>query len=226
MLDAAAAPETCGRIARARTSPPRQRQQLHDLALRGTHALRYRGAGTLEFLMAEDGRLYFMEMNTRIQVEHPVTEVTAGVDLVAWQLRVAAREPLTLPERPRTMNGHAIECRITAEDPDAGFAPSLGTVTQYIPPGGPGVRVDSHLYAGYRVPPFYDSLLGKIIVWSETRDEALDRMARALEETVIEGVATTVPFHLRLLRDARFRRGQVHTRFVENLLGPDEASGD
>jgi len=204
----------------------KQRQQLHDLALRGTHALRYRGAGTLEFLMAEDGRLYFMEMNTRIQVEHPVTEVTAEVDLVAWQLRVAAREPLTLPERPRTMNRHAIECRITAEDPDAGFAPSLGTVTHYIPPGGPGVRVDSHLYSGYRVPPYYDSLLGKIIVWSETRDGALDRMARALEETVIEGIATTVPFHLRLLRDARFRRGQVHTRFVENLLGATEASAD
>jgi len=200
----------------------RQRQQLFDFALKGTHALRYRGAGTLEFLMSEDGRLYFMEMNTRIQVEHPVTEVTANVDLVAWQLRIAAREPLTLPERPRTMNVHAIECRITAEDPDANFAPSLGTVTQYVPPGGPGVRVDSHLYPGYRVPPYYDSLLGKIIVWGETRDEALDRMARALEETVIEGIATTVPFHLRLLRDARFRKGQVHTRFVENLLN----SGD
>jgi len=204
---------------------PRQRQQLYDLALKGTHVLKYRGAGTLEFLLAADGKFYFMEMNTRIQVEHPVTEMTAGVDLVAWQLRIAAHEPLTLPDRPRTISGHAIECRITAEDPDANFAPSIGTITQYVPSGGPNVRVDSHLYSGYRVPPFYDSLLGKVIVWGETREEALDRMARALEETTIEGVKTSIPFHLRLLRDARFRRGEVHTRFVEQLLGPDAQSG-
>ena len=203
---------------------PKQRQQLYDIALKGTHALRYRGAGTLEFLLGADGKFYFMEMNTRIQVEHPVTEMTAGVDLVAWQLRIAAREPLTLPDRPRSISGHAIECRVTAEDPDANFAPSIGTVTQYIPPGGPNVRMDSHLYSGYRVPPFYDSLLGKVIVWGETREEALDRMARALEETIVEGVKTSIPFHLRLLRDARFRRGEVHTRFVEQFLGPDAST--
>ncbi len=199
----------------------RQRQSLWDMALKGTKDLKYRGAGTLEFLMDSEGRFYFMEMNTRIQVEHPVSEMVTGLDLVAWQLRIAAGEPLTLPERPRTMHGHAIECRITAEDPDRGFAPSVGTITEYIPSGGPGVRVDSHLYTGYRVPPFYDSLLGKVIVWGETRDEALDRMRRALEETVISGIATSVPFHLRILRDARFRAGDVHTRFVEQLLSGD-----
>ncbi len=160
---------------------------------KGTQEIKYRGAGTLEFLMDGEGRFYFMEMNTRIQVEHPVSEAVTGVDLVAWQLRIAAGEPLTLPERPRTMNGHAIECRITAEDPDRGFAPSLGTITEYIPPGGFGVRVDSHLYGGYRVPPFYDSLLGKVIVWAETRDEAIDRMRRALEETVIGGSPRPFP---------------------------------
>ena len=196
----------------------KQRAHLWDVALRGTQQIKYRGAGTLEFLMDSDGRFYFMEMNTRIQVEHPVTEMVTGVDLVAWQLRVAAGEPLTLPERPRTMAGHAIECRITAEDPDKGFAPSLGTIAQYIPPGGPGVRMDSHLYTGYRVPPFYDSLVGKVIVLAETREEALDRMRRALEETVVTGVATTIPFHLRILRDARFRRGEMHTRLVEHML--------
>jgi acetyl-CoA carboxylase biotin carboxylase subunit len=150
--------------------------------------------------------------------------MVTATDLVAWQLRIAAGETLTLPERPRTMAGHAIECRITAEDPDRGFAPSLGTVTQYVPPGGPGVRMDSHLYTGYRVPPFYDSLLGKVIVWADTREEALNRMRRALEETVITGVATTIPFHLRILRDARFRRGEVHTRFVEQMMGGDETA--
>lgn len=202
----------------------KQRQSLWDMALKGTKDLKYRGAGTLEFLMDNEGRFYFMEMNTRIQVEHPVSEMVTGVDLVAWQLHIAAGEPLTLPERPRTMNGHAIECRITAEDPDRAFAPSLGTISEYIPPGGPGVRVDSHLYGGYRVPPFYDSLMGKVIVWSETREEALDRMRRALEETVISGIATTVPLHLRILRDARFRRGEVHTRFLEQLLSGGDGS--
>ncbi len=199
----------------------KQRQQLYDVVLRGMHGLRYRGAGTLEFLMDADGRFYFMEMNTRIQVEHPVTEIVAGVDLVGWQLRIAQGKPLTLPDRPRTIDVHAIECRITAEDPDRGFAPSLGTIAQYVAPGGIGVRVDSHLYTGYRIPPFYDSLLGKVIVWGDNREDALNRMERALEETVIEGIATTIPLHLRLLRDARFRRGEVHTRFVEQLLGSD-----
>ena len=202
----------------------RPRQSLWDMALKGTKDLKYRGAGTLEFLMDGDGRFYFMEMNTRIQVEHPISEMVTDIDLVAWQLRIAAGEPLTLPERPRTMKGHAIECRITAEDPDRGFAPSIGTVAEYVAPGGYGVRMDSHLYAGYRVPPFYDSLLGKVIVWADTREEALDRMRRALEETVITGIATTIPFHLRILRDARFRRGEVHTRFVEQLLSRGEGS--
>jgi acetyl-CoA carboxylase biotin carboxylase subunit len=197
----------------------RQRHTLWDIALKGTQQIKYRGAGTLEFLMDGDGRFYFMEMNTRIQVEHPVTEMVTATDLVAWQLHIAAGKPLTLPERPRTIAGHAIECRITAEDPDRGFAPSLGTIAQYVPPGGPGVRMDSHLYAGYRVPPFYDSLLGKAIVWAETREAALDRMRRALEETVITGVATSIPFHLRILRDGRFRRGEVHTRLVEQIMG-------
>ena len=159
-----------------------------------------------------------MEMNTRIQVEHPVTEMTTGLDLVAWQIRIAAGARLTLTERDREPRGHAIECRITAEDATNDFAPSVGTVETYVAPGGPGVRVDSHLYAGYSVPPYYDSLLGKIIAWGRDRDEAAARMERALTETVITGVPQTVSFLRSIVADDQFRAATYDTGFVSRVV--------
>lgn len=198
--------------------PSRVRSGLHKAAARLAKVMDYHGVGTFEFLLAPDGEFFFIEANTRIQVEHPVTEMTTGYDLVVWQIRVAAGEHLTIDQRNTEPRGHAIECRVNAEDASRGFAPSTGLIDGYLAPGGPGVRVDSHLYTGYTVPPDYDSLLGKIIVWGETREAAIDRMRRALSETVISGVETTVPFHLRLLRHPQFREGVVHTRFVEEVL--------
>jgi acetyl-CoA carboxylase biotin carboxylase subunit len=160
-----------------------------------------------------------MEKNTRIQVEHPVTEVITGVDLVKAQLRIASGEPLAMRQEDVHLRGHAIECRINAEDHAANFAPCPGRVAHYRAPGGPGVRVDSHLESGYDVPPFYDSLLAKVICWGLDRDEALQRMMRALSEMQIDGVKTTVPFHLQLLAHDRFRAGDVNTRFVHDVLG-------
>jgi acetyl-CoA carboxylase biotin carboxylase subunit len=177
----------------------------------------YETAGTVEFLVDEAGNFYFIEMNTRIQVEHPVTEMVTGIDLIREQIRVAAGEPLGFrPEEVRA-SGHAIECRINAEDPDT-FVPSAGRITAWRPPGGFGVRVDSHLMAPYTVPPFYDSLLAKIIVRGEDRGEALDRMRRALSETVIEGVKTTIPFHLKLLSDPTFLRSGYRLSRLEQSL--------
>jgi acetyl-CoA carboxylase, biotin carboxylase subunit len=164
-----------------------------------------------------------MEMNTRIQVEHPVTEITTGIDLVVWQIRIAAGERLTLTEPDCEPRGHAIECRITAEDADRDFAPSVGTINLYVAPGGPGVRVDSHVYAGYKIPPYYDSLLGKIIVWGRDRDEAVARMGRALTETVITGVPQTVPFLRQVMEDEAFRAGTYDTSFIRGLS--DHAPG-
>jgi acetyl-CoA carboxylase biotin carboxylase subunit len=170
-----------------------------------------------------------MEMNTRIQVEHPVTEIVTGIDLVAWQIRIAAGQRLTLQERDCEPRGHAIEVRITAEDAAADFAPGVGTVETYVPPGGPGVRVDSHLYAGYTVPPHYDSLLAKIVVWGRDRADAVQRLDRALAETVITGLPQTVAFHRRLAGDEAFRRAELHTGFIAEhagrLLAP-AAEGD
>ena len=156
-----------------------------------------------------------MEMNTRLQVEHPVTEMITNTDLVREQIRIAAGLPLQLEQDEIQFRGHAIECRITAEDSDNDFRPQTGVVEQYLPPGGPGVRVDSHLYAGYSVPPHYDSLLAKLIVWADTREAAIARMQRALDEFVIEGIVTTIPFHQRLLRHEGFIRGETHTRFLQ-----------
>jgi len=195
--------------------PRKTRDALLRAAVRGAKAAHYTGAGTLEFLLDREGHFFFMEMNTRIQVEHPVTEAVTGLDLVAWQIKIAAGQKLTIDDRATEPVGHSIECRITAEDAAADFAPSVGTVETYVAPGGPGVRVDSHLYAGYAIPPYYDSLLGKIIVWGRDRTEAIARMERALAETVITGVAHTVPFHRRLLDDAAFRDADVHTGFIE-----------
>jgi acetyl-CoA carboxylase biotin carboxylase subunit len=194
--------------------PRKTREALLRAAVKGAKAAGYTTAGTLEFLLAPDGQFSFMEMNTRIQVEHPVTEMTTGIDLVAWQIRIAAGQRLTLTQRDCEPRGHAIECRITAEDAASDFAPSVGTVETYVAPGGPGVRVDSHLYAGYSVPPYYDSLLGKLIVCGADRDEAAARMERALTETVITGVPQTVSFLRRIVAGEAFRHGAYDTGFI------------
>ncbi len=184
----------------------------------------YIGAGTLEFLLDTDGRFYFMEMNTRIQVEHPVTEMVTSFDLVKEQIRVAAGEPISFQGDGRRLRGHAIECRINAEDPYRNFQPSPGLITAYHPPGGPGVRVDTHVYAGYTVPPYYDSLLAKVIVHGNDRTEALSRMGQALDSFILEGVTTTIPFLARVIRHPDFVAGEVDTRFLERepqLFRPD-----
>jgi acetyl-CoA carboxylase biotin carboxylase subunit len=195
--------------------PPELRAEIGQKAVDAVVHVGYRNAGTLEFLVDEQNRYYFMEMNTRLQVEHPVTELVTSTDLVKEQIRIAAGLPLQLKQEAITFRGHAIECRITAEDADADFRPQTGTVEKYLPPGGPGVRVDSHLYAGYEVPPHYDSLLAKLIVWDETRELAIARMQRALDEYQIEGLATTIPFHKRLLRHPGFISGDTYTRFLQ-----------
>lgn len=184
-------------------------------AIQAVQEVGYRNAGTLEFLVDEQNRYYFMEMNTRLQVEHPVTEMVTSLDLVKEQIRIAAGMPLRIRQENVQLRGHAIECRITAEDADADFRPQTGVVEQYLPPGGPGVRVDSHLYTGYEVPPHYDSLLAKLIVWGENRNEAITRMQRALDEFVIEGLTTTIPFHQRLLKHEGFISGDTYTRFLQ-----------
>jgi len=204
----------------------RTREALLRAAVKGARAAGYSNAGTLEFLLDRDGHFYFMEMNTRIQVEHPVTEAVTGIDLVAWQIRIAAGQRLSIEDREIEPKGHAIEVRITAEDAAASFLPGVGTVETYVGPGGPGIRVDSHLYAGYLVPPHYDSLLGKVIAWGRNREEAAARLERALAETVITGLPQTVPFLRRLVADEAFRRAELHTGFLadhlDRLLPPAE----
>jgi acetyl-CoA carboxylase biotin carboxylase subunit len=194
------------------------RGAMGEAALRGTQVIGYANAGTIEFLLGPDRRFYFMEMNTRIQVEHPVTELITGVDLVKWQLRVAAGERLTLAQKDVRIRGHAVECRINAEDPARDFLPSAGEVEFFLPPGGPGVRIDTHLYAGYTPPGVYDSLLAKVITWGEDRAEALARMRRALSECIITGVTTTMPFQLELLSDPVFERGEFDLGFLPSLM--------
>ena len=194
------------------------RENLLKMAVKGARAAGHTSAGTLEFLLDAEGRFYFMEMNTRIQVEHPITEETSRIDLLAWQIRVAAGERIAFKEDDLRPQGHSIECRITAEDAANDFMPAVGTVETYVAPGGPGVRVDSHLFGGYAIPPNYDSLLGKIIVWGKNRDEAIARMERALRETIITGVTNTIPFHSRIIADDAFKRGEVHTGFIPEFL--------
>jgi len=193
------------------------REEMGAAAVRAAEAIDYVGAGTVEFLLDEDGSFYFMEMNTRIQVEHPVTEATTGLDLVKEQIRVAAGEPLSFPQGPVEHRGHAIEFRVNAEDPERNFAPSPGLVKTFHSPGGPGVRLDTHVYAGYTIPPHYDSLLAKLIVWGNSRAEALVRGRKALESFVIEGVQTTIPFLAEITRDPQFARGEVDTRFLDGF---------
>jgi acetyl-CoA carboxylase biotin carboxylase subunit len=200
---------------------PKLREAIGEAAVRLCRHVGYTSAGTVECMLdpASD-EFYFMEMNTRIQVEHPVTEMVSGLDLVKAQLRIADGEGLPMRQQDVRLHGHAIECRINAEDPERDFAPSPGVIRSFSPPGGAGVRVDSHLFSGYRVPPHYDSLLAKVICWGVDRAEAIARMRRALDELVIDGVATTSGFHRRLLASEDFRAGRVHTRFVQDELLP------
>jgi len=196
------------------------RNEICDAALRLCKSVGYSNAGTVEFICDLDSMTYFfIEMNTRIQVEHPVTEMITGVDLVKQQLRIAAGEPLTIRQNEIRFEGHAIECRLNAEDHQQSFKPSPGVVTTFLPPGGPGVRVDSHLKSGYLIPPYYDSLVAKLICWGRDREEARVRTARALREFQIEGVHTTVPFHQRLVEHPDFCSGSINTRFVHDVLG-------
>ncbi len=197
---------------------PELRARMGDAAVRAAAGISYVGAGTVEFLLDQQGRFYFIEMNTRIQVEHPVTEVTTGYDLVKEQIRVAAGEPLSMPQTETCLRGHAIEFRINAEDPDRGFAPSPGQIVTFHPPGGPGVRLDTHVYAGYRVPPYYDSLLAKLIVHGNSREEALVRGRNALSTFVVEGISTTIDFLGRIVRSEDFWEGRVDTSFVERMM--------
>ena len=201
-----------------------QRRKVGDLAVEGARSIGYLNAGTMEFLFDQDGSFYFMEMNTRIQVEHPVTEEVTGLDLVKEQIRVAAGEKLSLAQEDVEWRGHAIECRINAEDHEHAFRPSPGTITYFYKPGGPGLRLDSHAYAGYTVPPYYDSMIGKLIAHGKDRPEAMRRMEIALEEMIIEGIQTTLPFHQIALRHPRFQAGDLDTHFVEELLKPEPAT--
>ncbi len=202
--------------------PPLLRERtlatLTRAAVRAAQSIHYTSAGTVEFLVDKGENVYFMEMNTRIQVEHPVTEMVTGLDLVKEQIRIAAGERLDFSQRDVAWHGHALECRINAEDPRADFRPSAGTIVTFFPPGGPGIRVDTHGYAGYTIPPHYDSLIAKVIAWGQEREEAILRMRRALTEFEITGIATTIPFHLRVLDNGFFRRGEVYTNFVQRRI--------
>ena len=193
----------------------KMRDQMNEAAIRGAQKAGYNSAGTIEFLMDETGNYYFMEMNTRIQVEHPVTEEVLDIDLIKEQIEIAAGKKIDENLKKYKLRGHAIECRINAEDPAQGFRPSPGTITSFHTPGGVGVRVDTHAYAQYMIPPFYDSLIAKLITHGKNRSEAIERMVRALDEFVVEGVATTIPLHKAILENERFRSGDFNTKFLE-----------
>ncbi len=195
---------------------PEQRQAIGERCAKACREMRYRGAGTFEFLY-ENKEFYFIEMNTRMQVEHPVTELITGIDIVKQQLDIAAGNKLTLKQSDIKITGHAIECRINAEDPRT-FLPSPGTISHFHAPGGPGIRVDSHIYSGYKVPPYYDSLIAKIIAYGENREIALARMREALEETVIEGIKTNISLHQDILRGNPFKKGGVNIHYLEQWL--------
>lgn len=198
---------------------PNQRAKIGEAAVRAAKAVGYMNAGTVEFLLDAKGRFYFMEMNTRVQVEHPVTEAVTGVDILKEQLRIASGEKLEISQKQVKIKGHSIECRITAEDPDRGFTPSSGRIEGLILPGGFGVRVDTHMYPGYEIPPYYDSLLGKLIVWGATREEAIDRMTRCLSEFKIDGLKTNIPYHVKIMANACYQRGELSTSFIKRCMG-------
>ncbi|MDH4128938.1 MAG: acetyl-CoA carboxylase biotin carboxylase subunit [Spirochaetota bacterium] len=193
------------------------REKMGEIAVKGAKAVNYVGAGTIEFLMDSKNNFYFMEMNTRIQVEHPVTEFVTGIDLIKEQIRIADGGKLKIKQEDVVFRGHSIECRINAENPHKNFTPSTGKVKYYHIPGGFGVRVDSHLYAEYEIPPYYDSLLAKLIVWGRDRKEAINKMLRSLNEFIIEGVDTTIPFHKKVMTDDNFVKGEYSTHFIENF---------
>jgi len=197
------------------------RKKMGDMAIALARAVRYRNAGTIEFLMDVDRSFYFMEMNTRVQVEHPVTEMVTGVDIVKEQIRVAAGQTLSFTQEQITVRGHSIECRVNAECPEK-FTPSPGTITAFNPPGGPGVRVDTAAYTQYVIPPYYDSMIAKLIVHADTREEAIMRMKRALDEFIIEGVKTTIPMHKKILADEDFQQGNISTKFMERYHSPSK----
>ena len=194
------------------------RRKMGEAAVRAAQSINYVGAGTVEFLVAQDGSFYFMEMNTRIQVEHPVTEMVTGVDLIAEQIRAAQGDRLSFTQEDIVLRGHAIECRVNAEDPDHNFRPNPGRISGYLAPGGLGVRMDSHVYTDYEIPPYYDSLIGKLIVWGPNRTTAIRRMRRALRECAITGLPTTIGFHQKVLEHPKFLAGEVYTNFVATMM--------
>ncbi|MFP4661893.1 MAG: acetyl-CoA carboxylase biotin carboxylase subunit [Halanaerobiales bacterium] len=198
------------------------REKMGKTAVKVAESVDYANAGTVEFLLDRDNNFYFIEMNTRIQVEHPITEMITGIDIIKEQIRVAAGEKLQFKQEDIEINGVAIECRINAEDPDKNFMPSPGKLESYIVPGGPGIRIDGGVYPEYFIPPHYDSMIAKLIVWEEDREKALARMERALSEFYIEGVKTTIPFHLKILNNAHFRKGDYHTNFIHRRLEADK----
>jgi len=198
------------------------RQKMGQLAVKAAKAANYYSAGTVEFLVDKHKNFYFIEMNTRIQVEHPVTEMITGIDIVKEQIKIAAGEKLTIKQEDVKINGWAIECRINAENPDNAFSPAPGQIGRYIIPGGPGVRVDSAAYDHYTILPYYDSMIGKLIVWGNNREEAILRMKRALQEYKVENVATTIPFHLRVIDNAFFQKGEIYTNFIQRRMSDNQ----
>jgi len=201
---------------------PEIREKMGQAAVNAAKGINYEGAGTIEFLLDCDKNFYFMEMNTRIQVEHCVTEMITDTDLVKEQIKVASGEKLSFSQDDIKIKGHAIECRINAEDSEKNFMPSPGLIDGYVPPGGPGVRVDSHMYTNYKIPPFYDSLISKLICWGRNREEAIDRMLRALDEYAITGIKTTIPFHMKVLKHQQFVKGEFSTNFIEKYMSPQQ----
>ncbi|NEP18805.1 MAG: acetyl-CoA carboxylase biotin carboxylase subunit [Leptolyngbya sp. SIO4C1] len=197
---------------------PDLRKKMGEAAVQAAKSISYVGAGTVEFLVDSQGSFYFMEMNTRIQVEHPVTEMITGIDLIAEQIRIAQGDRLSFQQEDVMLRGHAIECRINAEDPDYNFRPNPGRISGYLPPGGPGVRMDSHVYTDYEIPPYYDSLIGKLIVWGPDRSIAICRMKRALRECAITGLPTTIGFHQKVLERSEFLKGEIYTNFVNQMM--------
>ncbi len=197
------------------------REDMGKVIVKAVKSMKYSNAGTVEFLMDENGKFYFMEMNTRIQVEHTVTEAVTGLDIVKEQIHIAAGEKLEFRQSDIQFSGHAIECRINAEDPEKNFMPCPGVISDFHTPGGPGIRLDSHIYTGYKIPPLYDSLLAKLVAHGRTRDEAIARMSRALSEFSIAGVKTTIPFHKKVMEDERFLRGEVYVDFLNSFHMPE-----
>ena len=195
------------------------RERMGAAAVKAARAAGYTSAGTIEFLLTDDGNFYFMEMNTRIQVEHPVTEAVTGIDLIRAQIQIAAGERLKIRQKDVVISGHAIECRINAEDPERNFIPNPGRITEFIPPGGIGVRVDTHACAGYTVPPYYDSMIAKILVYAPNREAAIRKMRAALNETLIIGVETNLDFQFRIMHNPVFCEGKADTGFIEKFVG-------